>query len=85
LRRKTGRGGVTVVRGASVRVPPARFRLCYAVSGACECLLAGQAPLVVAADDALLVEDDRTAATPLPVNPLTSDAVLLVAAIDVAA
>jgi hypothetical protein len=85
LRRGRGRGRVTVMRGEGARVPPARFRLCYAVTGACECLLAGHAPFTVIADHALLVEDDGAAAAPLAVNPLTADAVALVTAIDVVA
>jgi len=83
LRRGRARGGVTVVRGTGERVPPASFRLCYAAAGGCECLLAGGRPLAVAPDHALLVVDDA-AAVSLVVNPLTADAVALVAAIDLA-
>lgn len=82
LRRNRAQGSVTALRGEGARVPPARFRLCYAVTGAYECLLAGHAPLTVAADHALLVEDDGAGAAPLAVNPLTADAVALVTAID---
>ena len=64
-----------------MRVPPSRFRLCYAVTGACECLLAGHAPLAVTADHSLLVTDDD-AAVQLAVNPLTADAIALVTAVD---
>ena len=84
LRRNRGRGGVTVVRGEGARIPPARFRLCYAAAGAYECLLAGHAPLTVATDHTLLV-DDSEATAPLPINPLTADAVALIATIDVVA
>jgi environmental stress-induced protein Ves len=84
LRRGRSRGSVTAFRGEGARLPPAQFRLCYAASGACECLLAGHAPLTITADHSLLVED-AAAATPLAVNPVTPDAVALVAAIDLAA
>jgi environmental stress-induced protein Ves len=84
LRRDRARGRVTVMRGEGARVAPARFRLCYTVTGAYECLLAGHVPLTVAADHALLVEDDGGAAVPLPLNPLTRDAVAIVTAIDLA-
>jgi len=81
--RERMRGGVQVVQGEGARVAPARFRLLYTSAGACECLLPGHAPLNVTADHALLVEDEGTA-VPLAVNPLTADAVALVAAIDAA-
>ncbi len=83
LRRDRGQGTVTVMRGEGARIPPARFRLCYAATGACECLLAGHAPLAVTAENALFVTDDDAAAQ-LAVNPLTTDAVALVTTIDLA-
>ena len=85
LRRSRGRGGVTVMRGEGARIPPARFRLCYTVTGTYECLLAGHPPFTVPADCALLVEDDAAAAVSLAVNPLTANAVALVTAIDLTA
>jgi hypothetical protein len=81
LRRERCRGGVITVRGEGARVPPARFRLCYVASGACECLFAGHAPLTVAADECLEVEAEG-APTALSVNPLTADAVALVVHVD---
>jgi environmental stress-induced protein Ves len=81
LRRGRCRGSVIVLQGEGVRPPRARFTLCYAATGACECLLAGHAPLTLAMDHALLVED-AAAATPIAVNPLTTDAVALVTAVD---
>jgi len=84
LRRGRGTGSVTVVRGESLRIAPARFRLCYAATGACECLLAGHTPLTVGPDHTLMVEEDGTPSVALAVNPLTADAVALVTAIDLA-
>jgi environmental stress-induced protein Ves len=81
LRRGRCRGSVIVLQGEGVRPPRARFTLCYAATGACECLLAGHAPLTLATDHALLVED-AAAATSIAVNPLTADAVALVTAVD---
>ena len=63
------------------RVAPARFRLCYVVTGTFECLLAGRAPIAVAADHTLRVDDPSPGGAPLAVNPLTADAVALVATI----
>jgi hypothetical protein len=84
LRRGRSRGEVIAVQHESVRVAPARFRLCYSVAGACECLVGGHPPMAVAADHALLIEDDPAAATAtaLTVNPLAADGVALVASID---
>ncbi len=79
VRRDRARGAIVVARGESLRVPPARFRLCYAVAGAHECLLAGHPPIDVATDYALLVEEG---AAVLAVNPLTPDAVALVASVE---
>jgi environmental stress-induced protein Ves len=84
VRRGRARGEVTVVRDAGVRIPPAHFHFCYAVTGSCECLVAGHPPLVVPTDHALRIEDDPASAAPLSVNPLTEDAVALLVAIDLA-
>jgi environmental stress-induced protein Ves len=83
LRRNRGCGTVTVMRREGARVPPARFRLCYAATGACECLLPVHAPLAVYADHTLFITDDDVVAQ-FAVNPLTADAVALVTAIDLA-
>lgn len=83
LRRERARGEVAVVRGAGARVPAARHLLCYAVAGRHECLRPGRPPLMLATDEALLIEADAAeAAAPLVVNPLGGDAVALVVAID---
>jgi environmental stress-induced protein Ves len=86
LRRGRATGEVSVLRAASARIAPARFRLCYAATGACEGLVAGRPPLVVASDHALLIEEDAgAAAAPLVVNPLAADAVVLAVRIDLVA
>ena len=85
LRRGRAQGTVTVVRDAGARIVPARFRVCYAATGVLECLLPGHPPLTLAADHALVVEDDGAAASgPMALNPLSGDAVALVATIEVA-
>ncbi len=45
VRRAEARASVEVVRDQGIVARPARFRLCYAASGACECLLPGLRPL----------------------------------------
>jgi environmental stress-induced protein Ves len=82
LRRGQARGGVDVVRDRGVAVRPARFRLCYAASGACECLLPGLAPMRLAERDTLFIDAGDEPPAALHVNPSSSDAVALVAAID---
>jgi uncharacterized protein len=83
LRRGRASGCVSVVRGAGARIHPARFTLCYSVAGAHECLFAGHPPLAIATDHAVLIEDERATPPPLSVNPLRSDAVALVACVDI--
>lgn len=85
LRRGRAQGHVMVVRDAGARIPPARFRLCYAAAGALECLLPGRPPLTVAAGHAVVIEDDdATGGAPFAIIPLAGDAVALVASIDLA-
>jgi environmental stress-induced protein Ves len=83
VRRDRARGDVAIVRGESLRVPPASFRLCYAVAGAHECLLAGHPPIDVATDHALLLQDVTATPPALSVNPVTPDAVALVVTVEV--
>jgi environmental stress-induced protein Ves len=81
-RRGRTEGRVVVVRDAGMRVPPSRFVVCFAAAGSIECLLPAHAPLTLAADHALVVEEEKSAASaPLAVNPLSGDAVALVALI----
>jgi len=80
-RRDAARGRVTVVQQAGERIAPARFTLCHAVTGACECLIAGHPPIPLAAEHALLLDDPESTCAPC-FNPLSGDAIALVASID---
>ena len=83
VRRDRARGDLTVVRDAGARIAPARWRICYAAAGALECLVPGHPPLALAADHAVIVEEEADAPrAPLAVNPLSGDAVALVASIE---
>jgi uncharacterized protein len=82
VRRGMARGAVVVVREEAGAIAPARFHLCYAAVGACECLLPANVPLTLNEDHALLVDAEEAAPHSLHVNPLSRDAVALVAAID---
>ena len=81
IRRDIARGSLAVVRDETYVLPASRYRLCYVAAGACECLIAGHAPIAVPLDHALLVES--TDAHVLHVNPRMADTVAIVAAIDV--
>jgi uncharacterized protein len=82
VRRAQARGELTSVRGSAEAIAPARFQLCYAAVGVCECLLAGHVPLTLHDGHALLVDAEDAAPSVLRVNPLSSDAVALAIAID---
>jgi environmental stress-induced protein Ves len=82
VRRGAARGELTVVREEAGTIKPARFRLCYVAAGTCECLVAGNVPIVLHAGDALLVDTEDAPPSALHVNPLTPDAVALAASID---
>jgi environmental stress-induced protein Ves len=84
VRRGAARGELSVVREEAGTIKPARFRLCYVVAGTCECLVAGNVPLVLHDGDALVVDAEDAPPSPLHVNPLTPDAVALTASIDLA-
>jgi uncharacterized protein len=84
VRRTQARGELAVVSGSAEAIVPARFQLCYAAVGVCECLRAGHVPLTLPEGNALLVESADAIPSALHVNPLSSDAVALVAAIDLA-
>ncbi len=84
VRRGRAQGTMSVVRGEGVRIAPARYRVCYAAAGVLESLLPGHPPLTLAAEHALVVEDDGAGASgSIALNPLSDDAVALVAAIEV--
>ena len=75
-------GEVRVLREGGDALPRARAYLCYAALGASECLIAGHGPITLPEEHALLVEAGTTGPAPgLHVNPLTTGAVALVAAI----
>ena len=80
VRRTRARGELFVVRGETGTIGPAHHRLCYAASGACECLLPAHVPIALHQGQALLAGDAHGAAT-MHVNPLSPDAVALVASI----
>jgi environmental stress-induced protein Ves len=82
VRRTHARGEVAIVRGSAEAIAPARFQLCYAAVGVCECLIAGHVPLTLHDGHALLIDTSEAAPSVLHVNPLSSDAVALGAAID---
>lgn len=81
VRRGAGACDVHVVRDERATMPPASAFVCYSAAGACECLLAGAPPVEVACEHALVVEGADVA---LRVNPVSRDAVMLVAAIGAA-
>ena len=85
VRRAQARGELTIVRGSAGAIAPARFQLCYAAVGVCECLLAGHVPLTLHDGHALLVDAEDAAPSVVRVNPLSSDAVALAIAIDLIA
>jgi environmental stress-induced protein Ves len=82
VRRSVARGDVDVVREQAAAVRPARFRLCYAAAGTCECLLPGHVPLRLKERESLLVDAVDGAPSVLRVNPLAPDAVALVVIVD---
>jgi environmental stress-induced protein Ves len=82
IRRDAARGRLAVVCGEAATVEPTRFRICYAADGDSECLLAGHPPLVLRAGHALVVDAEEAAPPALHVNPLSTDAVALAAAVD---
>ncbi len=86
LRRGRASGQVAIVREAGMRIVPARFLVCYAASGALECLLPAHSPVTLAADHAMIIEESAAAASaPIAINPLSGDAVGLVATIELSA
>jgi len=82
VRRAEARASVEVVRDQGIVARPARFRLCYAASGASECLLPGLRPLRLNEHDTLIVDAGDAQAPTLHVNPSSAAAVALVVVID---
>jgi environmental stress-induced protein Ves len=86
LRRGRVRGRTVVVREESARIEPARWRACHVAAGAVECLVPGHPPVAVAQDCTIVIDDADTAASGvIAVNPVSADAVALVAVIELAA
>jgi len=82
VRRGTARGDVVVRREGGEAIAPAETYVCYAASGASECLVAGYPPISLAESQTLVVtSDDGAAARGLSVNPLAPGSVALVAVI----
>ena len=82
VRRDAACGDVVVVRGAGRAIGPARTLICFAATGASECLLAGYPPTLVPPGHALLVAAERGAAAPaVHVLPADASAVALVAVV----
>lgn len=82
VRRDAARGDVVVVREAGTAIEPARDLICYAATGACECLIAGCPPLPVPPGHALLIAADPGATAPsVHVLPADAASVALVAVV----
>ncbi|MCC6198067.1 MAG: HutD family protein [Burkholderiales bacterium] len=81
VRRSRSSAQVIVVRDRGEPMPPASTYICYAASGACECVLAGFPPFELAPEHTLVV---HTASAPgvMRVNPLSGGSIALVAAIE---
>jgi hypothetical protein len=81
VRRDRARGTLVVSDGAAAVPGPFRFGVCYAASGASECLLPGYAPIALS-PGAALVTDGASAVASMHVNPVDGGAVAFVAALD---
>jgi len=81
VRRDRARGTLIVADRAAAVTGPFRFGVCYAASGASECLLPGHAPIGLAPGTALVTDGANVLAS-MHVNPVDGGAVAFVAAID---
>jgi uncharacterized protein len=85
VRRGSARGDIVIRReGGEGEGPiaPANAFVCFAASGASECLVAGRPPIALAEAHALVVtSESEGAAQAISVNPLAAGAVALVAVI----
>ncbi len=84
IRRRAARGDIDVVREQAGTVPPARFQLCYAAAGACECLLPAHVPIRLNEQEALYIDAEDAPPAVLRVNPLSPATVALAVAVDLA-
>jgi len=83
IRRARVRGDLVVVRAEAARIAPARWRVCHTAAGTVECLVPGHPPLTLAQDSTVVFDDgDETPAAAISVNPVSPDAVALVAVIE---
>ena len=82
VRRQQARAELAIVHGSAEAIASARFQLCYAAVGVCECLIAGHVPITLHDGHALWVDASDAPSSLLHVNPLSSDAVALGVAID---
>jgi hypothetical protein len=85
VRRARARGELVVVRAEAARIAPARWRICHTAAGAVECLVPGHPPLTVAQDNTVVFDDGAGSTAAISVNPVSPDAVALVAVIEPAA
>lgn len=82
VRRGAARGDVVVVREAGRAIGPARSLICFAATGACECLIEGRPPIAVPSGHTLLIAADPGARTPsVRVHPADAGSVALVAVV----
>lgn len=82
VRRDAASGDVVVVRDAGCAIEPARAYVCFAAAGACECLMAGYPPFVVAPEHTLVIRGNPSAPAPgIHVYPTSGASVALVAVI----
>jgi hypothetical protein len=82
VRRGAASGDVVVVRDAACAIEPARAYVCFAAAGACECLIGGYPPFVVAPGHTLVIRGQPDATVPgVHVYPTSGTSVALVAVI----
>jgi environmental stress-induced protein Ves len=81
VRRSCASAQLLVVRDRGEPMPRASTYVCYAASGACECVLAGFPPFEVAPEHTLVV-DAALAPGAMRVNPVSDGSIALVAAIE---
>ena len=82
VRRGAASGDVVVVRDAACAIEPARAYVCFAAAGACECLIGGFPPFVVAPEHTLVIRGQPDATIPgVHVYPTSGTSVALVAVI----
>ena len=81
FRRGCGRGSVGVVHGKTAEFAPADFRLVYAATGTHECVMSGNAPMILAPGHSVLVGHDDEGLS-MAIRPCSATAVALIVSID---